>query len=165
MSFSNIKFLGFFSGEKDSFGVKKQMYVYPQHEPLYGTQLPFLLCSQDTNNCFYVRNLPKVYNEQICDLLTNSRPSAVRGDAQNEVVAQGLTLHHISQILRGNIYSYKMKTKQTQHPPAICAAACSTVFRVHPSEPNLLNITPQKKNQKTMNTFFLENNILRSLHS
>lgn len=100
LSFSNIKFLGFFSGEKDSFGIKKQVYAYPQHEPLYGTQLPFLLCSQDTNSCLYVRNLPKVYSEQICDLLTNSRPSAVLEDAQNEVVAQGLTLHHISQILR-----------------------------------------------------------------
>lgn len=148
MSFSNIKFLGFFSGEKDSFGVKKQVYVYPQHEPLYGTQLPFLLCSQDTNNCFYVRNLPKVYNEQICDLLTNSRPSAVRGDAQNEVVAQGLTLHHISQILRGNIYSYKMKTKQTQHPPAICAAACSRLFSGYIQVNLTCLILPHKKKQK-----------------
>lgn len=164
MSFSNIKFLGFFSGEKDLFGIKKQVYAYPQHEPLYGTQLPFLLCSQDTNSCLYVRNLPKVYSEQICDLLTNSRPSAVREDAQNEVVAQGLTLHHISQILRGNIYSYNMKT-DTASTCHTCCSLFSTVCRVHPSEPNLLNITPQKRTKKNMNTFFLENNILRSLHS
>lgn len=35
----------------------------------------------------------EVYNEQIRDLLTNSRPLAVQEDAQKRVVVQGLTLH------------------------------------------------------------------------
>ncbi|XP_062917832.1 kinesin-like protein KIF18A isoform X2 [Mobula hypostoma] len=58
----------------------------------------------------------EVYNEEVRDLLTNSRSLAVREDAQSGVVIQGLTLHKPTsskQLLQMLDYGNK---NRTQHP-------------------------------------------------
>ncbi|KAM8813306.1 kinesin-like protein KIF18A [Rhynchonycteris naso] len=75
----------------------------------------------------------EVYNEQIRDLLVNSRPLAVREDAQRGVVVQGLTLHQpksseeILQLLdNGN-------RNRTQHPTEVNATSSRShaVFQIY----------------------------------
>ncbi|XP_042197421.1 kinesin-like protein KIF18A isoform X1 [Callorhinchus milii] len=69
----------------------------------------------------------EVYNEQIRDLLTNSRSLAMREDAQNGIVIQGLTLHKpksAEQLLAMLDYG---NTNRTQHP----TDANSTSSRSH----------------------------------
>ncbi|XP_037694432.1 kinesin-like protein KIF18A [Choloepus didactylus] len=75
----------------------------------------------------------EVYNEQIRDLLVNSRPLAVREDAQRGVIVQGLTLHQpksseeILQLLdNGN-------KNRTQHPTDVNATSSRShaVFQIY----------------------------------
>uniref|UniRef100_A0A4X2JVS3 Kinesin-like protein n=1 Tax=Vombatus ursinus TaxID=29139 RepID=A0A4X2JVS3_VOMUR len=88
---------------------------------------------KDEKLCSITVSYLEVYNEQIRDLLTNSRPLAVREDAQRGVVVQGLTLHEpktseeILQLLDdGN-------KNRTQHPTDVNATSSRShaVFQIY----------------------------------
>lgn len=71
---------------------------------------------KNEKSCDVAVSYLEVYNEEVRDLLANSRSLAVREDAQNGVVIQGLTLHKPSsskQLLQMLDYGNK---NRTQHP-------------------------------------------------
>ncbi|NXP23952.1 KI18A protein, partial [Scytalopus superciliaris] len=75
----------------------------------------------------------EIYNEQIRDLLVNSGPLAVREDAQQGVVVQGLTLHQpksAEEILQMLDYGNK---NRTQHPTDVNASSSRShaVFQIY----------------------------------
>ncbi|XP_067902585.1 kinesin-like protein KIF18A isoform X2 [Heterodontus francisci] len=71
---------------------------------------------KDEKCCDIAVSYLEVYNEEVRDLLTNSRSLAVREDAQSGVIVQGLTLHKPTsskQLLQMLDYGNK---NRTQHP-------------------------------------------------
>ncbi|NWR83269.1 KI18A protein, partial [Furnarius figulus] len=75
----------------------------------------------------------EIYNEQIRDLLVSSGPLAVREDAQQGVVVQGLTLHQpksAEEILQMLDYGNK---NRTQHPTDVNASSSRShaVFQIY----------------------------------
>ncbi|XP_067850188.1 kinesin-like protein KIF18A isoform X2 [Heptranchias perlo] len=71
---------------------------------------------KDEKCCDIAVSYLEVYNEEVRDLLTNSRSLAVREDAQRGVIVQGLTLHKPTsskQLLEMLDYGNK---NRTQHP-------------------------------------------------
>ncbi|XP_038664246.1 kinesin-like protein KIF18A [Scyliorhinus canicula] len=71
---------------------------------------------KDEKCCDVAVSYLEVYNEEVRDLLTNSRSLAVREDAQSGVIVQGLTLHKPTsskQLLQMLDYGNK---NRTQHP-------------------------------------------------
>ncbi|XP_069761279.1 kinesin-like protein KIF18A isoform X2 [Narcine bancroftii] len=71
---------------------------------------------KNEKSCDVAVSYLEVYNEEVRDLLTNSRSLAVREDAQNGVVIQGLTLHKptsLKQLLQMLDFGNK---NRTQHP-------------------------------------------------
>ncbi|NWU10260.1 KI18A protein, partial [Cephalopterus ornatus] len=75
----------------------------------------------------------EIYNEQIRDLLVSSGPLAVREDAQQGVIVQGLTLHQpksAEEILQMLDYGNK---NRTQHPTDVNASSSRShaVFQIY----------------------------------
>ncbi|XP_059508138.1 kinesin-like protein KIF18A isoform X2 [Stegostoma tigrinum] len=71
---------------------------------------------KDEKCCDVAVSYLEVYNEEVRDLLTNSRSLAVREDAQGGIIVQGLTLHKPTsskQLLQMLDYGNK---NRTQHP-------------------------------------------------
>ncbi|NWV04588.1 KI18A protein, partial [Ptilonorhynchus violaceus] len=88
---------------------------------------------KEDKTCDVAVSYLEVYNEQIRDLLVNSGPLAVREDAQQGVVVQGLTLHQpksAEEILQMLDYGNK---NRTQHPTDVNASSSRShaVFQIY----------------------------------
>ncbi|XP_078405670.1 kinesin-like protein KIF18A [Cetorhinus maximus] len=88
---------------------------------------------KDEKCCDVAVSYLEVYNEEVRDLLTNSRSLAVREDAQSGVIVQGLTLHKPTsskQLLQMLDYGNK---NRTQHPTDVNANSSRShaVFQVY----------------------------------
>uniref|UniRef100_UPI00398EA607 kinesin-like protein KIF18A n=1 Tax=Pristiophorus japonicus TaxID=55135 RepID=UPI00398EA607 len=88
---------------------------------------------KDEKCCDIAVSYLEVYNEEVRDLLINSRSLAVREDAQSGVIVQGLTLHKptsSNQLLQMLDYGNK---NRTQHPTdANCNSSRShAVFQIY----------------------------------
>ncbi|NWW82623.1 KI18A protein, partial [Climacteris rufus] len=88
---------------------------------------------KEDKTCDVAVSYLEVYNEQIHDLLVSSGPLAVREDAQQGVVVQGLTLHQpksAEEILQMLDYGNK---NRTQHPTDVNASSSRShaVFQIY----------------------------------
>ncbi|NXK86970.1 KI18A protein, partial [Formicarius rufipectus] len=88
---------------------------------------------KDDKICDIAVSYLEIYNEQIRDLLVNSGPLAVREDAQQGVVVQGLTLHQpksAEEILQMLDYG---NNNRTQHPTDVNASSSRShaVFQIY----------------------------------
>ncbi|XP_078077143.1 kinesin-like protein KIF18A [Mustelus asterias] len=88
---------------------------------------------KDEKCCDVAVSYLEVYNEEVRDLLTNSRSLAVREDAQSGVIVQGLTLHKPTsskQLLQMLDYGNK---NRTQHPTDVNANSSRShaVFQIY----------------------------------
>ncbi|NWV86430.1 KI18A protein, partial [Dasyornis broadbenti] len=88
---------------------------------------------KEDKTCNVAVSYLEVYNEQIRDLLVNSGPLAVREDAQQGVVVQGLTLHQpksAEEILQMLDYGNR---NRTQHPTDVNASSSRShaVFQIY----------------------------------
>ncbi|NXC05278.1 KI18A protein, partial [Orthonyx spaldingii] len=88
---------------------------------------------KEDKTCDVAVSYLEVYNEQIRDLLVNSGPLAVREDAQQGVVVQGLTLHQpksAEEILQMLDYGNK---NRTQHATDVNASSSRShaVFQIY----------------------------------
>ncbi|NXE90558.1 KI18A protein, partial [Menura novaehollandiae] len=88
---------------------------------------------KEDKTCDVAVSYLEVYNEQIRDLLVSSGPLAVREDAQQGVVVQGLTLHQpksAEEILQMLDYGNK---NRTQHPTDVNASSSRShaVFQIY----------------------------------
>ncbi|XP_060117301.1 kinesin-like protein KIF18A [Heteronotia binoei] len=84
-------------------------------------------------HCAIAVSYLEVYNEQICDLLVNSGPLAVREDPQKGVLVHGLTLHQpksAEEILQMLDYGNR---NRTQHPTDLNASSSRShaVFQIY----------------------------------
>ncbi|NWV18187.1 KI18A protein, partial [Origma solitaria] len=88
---------------------------------------------KEDKTCDVAVSYLEIYNEQIRDLLVSSGPLAVREDAQQGVVVQGLTLHQpksAEEILQMLDYGNK---NRTQHPTDVNASSSRShaVFQIY----------------------------------
>ncbi|NXA10885.1 KI18A protein, partial [Sapayoa aenigma] len=103
---------------------------------MYLTMMTLYNCMdqiKEEKKCDVAVSYLEIYNEQIHDLLVSSGPLAVREDAQQGVVVQGLTLHQpksAEEVLQMLDYGNK---NRTQHPTDVNASSSRShaVFQIY----------------------------------